>query len=149
MLDSLDTLIAFALIFTIVSLLITILVQMITSFLSLRGKNLAWGIAEAFEAIAPELKAEVKGRGKLLADNLLKDPLISDSQIGSKVKAANVVRADELFDLLHRIATGKKPGTPHEVKNDVIALFKSLGVPDSVFEVAEAEKARIEAFKVN
>ena len=80
MLDSLDTLIAFALIFTVVSLLITIVVQMITSILNLRGHNLAWGVAEAFEAIAPDLKAEVEGRAKKLADHLLKDDLISDFQ---------------------------------------------------------------------
>lgn len=139
MLDSLDTLIAFTLIFTVVSLLITIVVQMITSLLNLRGKNLAWGIAEAFEAIAPELEAAVAGRGKLLADYLLKDPLISDSQIGSKVKPATAVRADELFDLLHRIATGKKTGTKDGIKNDVITLFKGLGVPDYIFEMAADE----------
>ena len=61
MLDSLDTLIAFALIFTIVSLLITIILQIIVSMLNLRGHNLAWGVAEAFEAMVPELKAEAKG----------------------------------------------------------------------------------------
>lgn len=149
MLDSLDTLIAFALIFTIVSLLITIVVQMITSFLNLRGKNLAWGIAEAFEAITPELKAEVKGKGKALADYLLKDPLISDSQIGNKVKPASAVRADELFDLLHRIATGKKPGTPAEIKNDVVALLKSLGVPASVFELLASEKEKLQTLKAD
>ena len=132
MLDSLDTLLAFTLIFTVVSLLITIVVQMITSFLNLRGRNLAWGIAEAFEAIAPGLEAKKDTGAKSLADHLLKDDLLSDSQIWKWTYRTNAVRADELFDLLHRIATGKKTKTgdkttPEEeikIKNDVITLLK-------------------------
>jgi hypothetical protein len=137
MLDSLDTLIAFTLIFTVVSQLITIIVQMITSWSNLRGGNLAWGIAEAFEAIAPGLArdwadpatnttkscwprlnklsfifgsklASNDTLAKRLADHCLSDRLISDCQFGDKVWAASAVRPDELFDLLHRIATGKK-----------------------------------------
>ncbi|NBV22074.1 MAG: hypothetical protein EBS05_09165 [Proteobacteria bacterium] len=149
MFESVDTLIAFALIFTVVSLLITIVVQIVASALNLRGKNLAWGIAEAFEAIAPELEAEEKGRGKLLADHLLQDHLLSDAQIGESVKLASAVRADELFALLHRIATDQKPGTPAAIKNDVIVLFKSLGVPASVFELVESEKQRLAALKAD
>lgn len=137
MLDSLDTLIAFALIFTVVSLLITIAVQMITSAANLRGKNAAWGLAETFETIAPDLAAQVEGKGKALADHLLKDPLISDNQIGKSVKMAAAVRADEMFDLLHRIATGKKPSTPDEIKGHVITLLINLGVDKSIFEKAE------------
>ena len=149
MLDSIDTLIAFTLIFTVVSLFITILVQMITAYFNMRGKNLVWGVAEAFEAIAPELKSEVRGKGKELADHLLKDPLLSDSQIRGAVKLTSAVRADELFDLMHRIATNKKPGTPEEIKKNVITLFKSLGVPDSVFTVAEAEMTKLTDLKAN
>lgn len=147
MLDSLDTLIGFALIFTIVSLLITILVQIVASVLNLRGRNLLWGVAEAFEAIAPELKAKAEGGGMELAEHLLKDSLISDSQIGQWVGTAKAVRAKELFALLHSIAIGKKPDTPPEMKNHVITLFKNLGVPASVFELVESEKTKLEALK--
>ncbi len=147
MLDSLDTLIAFVLIFAIVSLLITIVVQMVTSLFNLRGRNLAWGIAEAFEAIAPELKSGVGEKGKQLANHLLKDPLISDSQVKQYVGMAKAVRPDELFDLLHRIAVSRKPGTPHEIQRDVIHLFKSLGVPESVFELVESERRKLEALR--
>jgi hypothetical protein len=179
MLDSLDTLIGFALIFTVVSLLITILVQAITSLLNLRGKNLAWGVAEAFEAIAPELVAEKKERGKALADHLLKDPLISDSQFGRLVGKATAVRPEELFDLLHRIAIGKKEvakenkpkesdlwatiksffrwcfnlfqkkSEPTDIKQEVIILFKNLGVPADVFVMAEEEKVRLQNLKAD
>ena len=77
MLDSLDTLIAFTLIFTVVSLLVTIVVQMITSALNLRGCNLSYGLAETFETINPDLAKDAKK----LAENLLRDPLLSDKQL--------------------------------------------------------------------
>lgn len=149
MLDSLDTLIAFAVIFAVVSLLITIVVQMISSALNLRGRNLAWGIAEAFEAINPELSKTVqasagtryekfmgwlkslprkflpaKSPAKGLADHCLNDTLLSDFQFAGMHWSGSAVRADELFALLHRIATGKKPGTPPEIQADVIALVQ-------------------------
>ncbi|MDB6027381.1 MAG: hypothetical protein JWM68_3604 [Verrucomicrobiales bacterium] len=158
MLDSLDTLIGFALIFTVISLLLTIAVQLVTSLSNLRGKNLSWGVAEAFEAIAPDLKAKAGGQGKRLADQLLKDPLISDSQFGRWVGKTNAVRAEELFDLLHRIAIGKKTFTPDQldknttpaqIRDDVIALFKNLGVPAHVFEMAAEEKAKLEKLKTD
>ena len=55
MLDSLDTLIAFVLIMLVVSLLITIVVQMCASTLNLRGQNLLSALENAFAAIAPSL----------------------------------------------------------------------------------------------
>lgn len=134
MLDSLDTLIAFVLIITVVSLLITIVVQMITSALNLRGKNVAWALAETFEAIEPKLAAQTKGLGKQLADHVLKDSLLSDVQFGPVVRPASAIRADELFDVLHRIATDKKAGTPTDIQNSVIRLFSALGVDKSVLE---------------
>ena len=149
MLDSLDTLIAFALIFTVVSLLITIVVQIITSSLNLRGKNLAWGVAEAFQAIAPDLEATAKGRGKNLADHLLKDSLLSDRQVFSWVGKAEAVRPEELFAVLHSIAVGNRPGTPAQIEEDAVALFKSLGVPAGVFDLVAADKAQLEALNAD
>lgn len=171
MLDSLDTLIAFALIFTVVSLLITVIVQMISAALNLRGMNLAWGISEAFDAIAPDLgtkapkEAENVGQivwqfivrqyrklfpkttaSKKLADHCLNDTLISDSQFLGFKGRASAVRTDELFDLLQRIATGRKPlGTEgdHEIRQHAVALFKALGVPENVFTLVENEVSQL------
>jgi hypothetical protein len=52
MLDSVDTLIAFVLIMLVVSLLITIAVQMVSAALNLRGVNLAQGLKMTFGVIA-------------------------------------------------------------------------------------------------
>lgn len=136
MLDSLDTLIGFALIFAVTSLLITIVVQIVTSLFNLRGQNVAWGLAETFETIAPQLEAQRKGLGKKLADHLLRDSLLSDVQLGSWVRPASAIRPDELFDVLYRIAAGKKEGTPDDIRSSVLELFASLGIERSAFEAA-------------
>jgi len=75
MLQSLDTLIAFVLIMTVTSLLVTILVQMFSAVLSLRGKNLANALALTFQTVAPSLG----GQAHALAARILSDPLLSDS----------------------------------------------------------------------
>ena len=138
MLDSLDTLIAFTLIFTVVSLLITIVVQMISTACNLRGRNLAWALAETFEAIEPTLVAKAKAKGKTLADHVLGDPLISDKQIFGRVMNATALRPPELFDVLHRIATGKKPDVSANIRDDVLGLFRALGVSKEDLELAGA-----------
>src|SRR3954471_8711294 len=55
MLNTLDTVIAFAVIMTVLSLLITLVVQMVSATLSLRGKNLANALALTFQTIDPTM----------------------------------------------------------------------------------------------
>lgn len=131
MLDSLDILIGFALIFTVVSLLVTIVVQMITSAMNLRGRNLAWGVAETFEAIEPELAAKTGSLGKRVADHVLKDPLLSDNQIFLWCGRTTAVRPEELFDLLHRIASGRKKVNDAKIQAGVKKLFARLGLSEA------------------
>src|SRR5215468_10844857 len=75
MLNTLDTVIAFAVIMTVISLLITIIVQMVSAALSLRGKNLANALALTFQTIDPNLQQ----RAYSLANQILRDPIFSDS----------------------------------------------------------------------
>jgi hypothetical protein len=75
MLNTLDTVIAFAVIMTVLSLLITLVVQMVSAAFSLRGKNLANALALTFQTIDPTI-------GKCahsLAAQILRDPIFSDS----------------------------------------------------------------------
>ena len=62
MLDSLDTLIAFVLIMLVVSLLITIAVQMSAAVLNLRGWNLLVGLKNTFAVIAPDTQGKALSR---------------------------------------------------------------------------------------
>ena len=78
MLEKLDTLIAFAVVMLGVSLLITILTQIISTALGLRGSNLLWGLETLFQELAPGLAAVGVEPGDL-AKKILQDRLISDS----------------------------------------------------------------------
>ena len=76
MLEKLDTLIAFAVVMLGLSLIITILTQIVSSVLGLRGSNLLWGIETLFKELAPHLP---DGEPKSLAKEILQHQLISDS----------------------------------------------------------------------
>jgi len=75
MLNTIDTVIAFAVIMTVLSLLITIVVQMVSSAFSLRGKNLANALALTFQTIDPKIGEHAHS----LAAQILRDPIFSDS----------------------------------------------------------------------
>jgi len=78
MLEKLDTLIAFAVVMLGLSLIITILTQIISAFLGLRGSNLLWGIKTLFSELAPGLSAAGL-QPETLAKDILQHELISDS----------------------------------------------------------------------
>jgi hypothetical protein len=75
MLNTIDTVIAFAVIMTVLSLLITIVVQMVSGAFSLRGKNLANALALTFQTIDPNIGKYANS----LAAQILRDPIFSDS----------------------------------------------------------------------
>ncbi|HEX8279993.1 MAG TPA: hypothetical protein VF551_01340, partial [Chthoniobacterales bacterium] len=125
MLQSIDTAIAFVLIMTVASLFVTILVQMASAALSLRGKNLANALALTFQNIAPSVSAQAHQ----LAARILSDPLLSDStrtpkdyseraasdepprtrpwhftDVFGATRLANAVRPEEVYGVLKRLA---------------------------------------------
>jgi hypothetical protein len=80
MLNTIDTVIAFAVIMTVLSLIITIVVQMVSTTFSLRGKNLANALALTFQTIDPKIGEYAHS----LAAQILRDPIFSDSVWRSK-----------------------------------------------------------------
>ena len=82
MLNTIDTVIAFAVIMTVLSLLITIVVQMVSAALSLRGKNLANALALTFQTIDPNIGKYAHS----LAAQILRDPIFSDSLLQKKTR---------------------------------------------------------------
>jgi hypothetical protein len=150
MLESLDTLIAFVLIMLVVSMLITICVQMASAALNLRGKYLGQGLAHTFNTILPDLQ----DHADTIACRILSGRLLSDSKmpIGPNdadkerqarenfKRCATAVRPDEVFDALHRIATGRNPRLD-DLKDDASRLLKGLGVSDAVLQRAQAAVA--------
>jgi len=115
MLNTIDTVIAFAVIMTVLSLLITIVVQMVSAGLSLRGKNLANALALTFQTIDPKLQKQAHS----LTAQILRDPIFSDSVWRMKDRQlrgnaatqaqAKVERADKNLRLAERRLAAVKP----------------------------------------
>jgi len=84
MLNTLDNVIAFAVIMTVLSLLITLVVQMVSAALSLRGKNLANALALTFQTIDPSIGKYAHS----LAAQILRDPIFSDSLSQNKTRGS-------------------------------------------------------------
>ena len=86
MLHTLDIVIGFALIMTVLSLFITILVQMVSTGLALRGKNLANALSLTFQTIDPKIGEQAHS----LAAQILRDPIFSDSIWRKKSRVVDV-----------------------------------------------------------
>lgn len=100
MLKQLDVLIGFAVVMSIVSMLIMAISQMVLSGLQLRGKQLMDALEAMFKTIKPDLGAEAKG----LAEAVLKHPLISDSaKSGGSRALASAIRPEELLEILKKL----------------------------------------------
>jgi hypothetical protein len=149
MLDSLDTLIAFVLIMLVVSLLITIVVQMCSAFLNLRGLNLLKGLGKTFAVILPDVASladteDKEKNAKKLASFILKGRLISDSSFIKHWpkwwRFATAARPDEIFDSIHRIAAGQRSapdGLKQTAQRVLTALGLNAGTLDDALETAK------------
>jgi hypothetical protein len=131
MLLYLDTLIGFAVVMLVISLLITILTQMVSALLSHRGSNLRWGLKTLFEKIDPKAYSLLTANAETLANEVLRHPLISDSWFsGNRVaqriagevpwlatlfnrfQLASAIRPQELVDVLRSIAANLPASLP-------------------------------------
>lgn len=139
MLNSIDTLIAFVTIMLVVSMLITIAVQILAAAMNLRGMNLARGLTHTFTTILPGIEEQAKG----FADQILSGRLLSDS--GARRffgnRRATAVRPDEVFDEIHRIATGRCEATA-DVRHNARNILIALGVDPTVLDQAANQIAQ-------
>lgn len=108
MLDRLDTLIAFATIMLGISLLITILNQMVGALFAYRGRQLKNGIIDLIGTLDPDLAPQAA----TIANDVLTHQLVSDSifarvQWGLKRwKLATSIRPEELTKVLRALSSG-------------------------------------------
>jgi hypothetical protein len=114
MLKQVDTVIGFIVIMSVVSLLIMIATQVLSSLFALRGQNLADSLEALFRKVDPLIPANDV---KKLIHNALTDPLISDSVLSTDRKGggwwgrlrtrwmrASAIRPDELLAHLYKEA---------------------------------------------
>jgi hypothetical protein len=123
MLSTLDTVIAFAVIMTVLSLLITILVQMASAAFSLRGKNLANALSLTFQTIDPKIGEQAHS----LAAQILRDPIFSDSIWRNKSRLTIGPRAQLLIDAERKLkeALQEAAKTPGDASNEAVAKAKA------------------------
>lgn len=153
MLQSLDALIAFIVILLTVSLLVTILVQIFSAALCLRGKSLANAVALTFQSIEPK----TGNNAYKLAQRILSDPLLSDATTTTKNlrtslsatqdkpwfalnpfngrHLANAIRPEEIHGLLKAMgATANNPPasppvTLPDLAATIVTQLKTLAAP--------------------
>jgi len=109
MLERIDTLIAFAAVMLGVSLLITIINQMIASLLGHRATYLRAGIKDLLETLDPALKPNLEK----ITDDVLTHKLATDSAFAHvawaprRWKLASTIRPEELAKLLKLVSAGQ------------------------------------------
>jgi hypothetical protein len=129
MLRQLDTLIGFVIVMLLASLLVTIITQIVSSALGLRGRNLADALVAMICKIDPDIKLQL---ATMLIDKVLTHPVISDSVLSMSSKKkwpigwkrATAIRPDELVQILKDIAgtTNIPQGTPTTISEAAAKL---------------------------
>ena len=156
MLNTLDTVIAFAVIMTVLSLLITIVVQMVSAALSLRGKNLANALALTFQTIDPNLEEQAHS----LANQILRDPIFSDSVWRAKKRPlrgntathaqARVERAEKDLQLANEQLATASTDDPAAIKQATATRDQAQNAVDVAKQALEDAKktANVETLTV-
>src|SRR6266581_1865655 len=140
MLNTIDTVIAFAVIMTVLSLIITIVVQMVSTTFSLRGKNLANALALTFQTIDPKIGEYAHS----LAAQILRDPIFSDSlwRPKDRVQIVPDAKTQALID-----AEKKLKETETQLAGDPTDIHKQAAVKAAQRKVSVA-KAGVRIRKV-
>jgi hypothetical protein len=134
MLNTIDTVIAFAVIMTVLSLLITIVVQMVSAAFSLRGKNLANALALTFQTIDPNIGQHAHS----LAAQILRDPIFSDSMWRRKARPILDEAAQKFITAQRKLrgAQLRKADDPNrdsaisKARTEVDAAKRGLTIPE-------------------
>lgn len=82
-LQYLDTIFGFVVILLAVSLLISILTQIISSVLALRGRNLMWGVSTLLKTAEPKLEKAEEVAKEVLTHSALSDSIFSENHKGA------------------------------------------------------------------
>lgn len=108
-LEHFDSIFAFVIIITGVSLIVTLLNQAVSAALGLRGSQLRWGL----ETLLANLDPSLKQHAKTISEKVLQHPLISDSAFSrfnnillNRWRLASAIRQDELMHILQLLANG-------------------------------------------
>jgi hypothetical protein len=122
-LQHVDTMIGFSVTMLLLSLLVTVLVQAVSTLLNLRGVNLLWGVTGMLQRLAP-LGEDIANR---VAREVLKHPSLASAPklLPERLRYAVAVRSDELLRVL-RVLDGS-PGLADDVKAGITKILEGVG----------------------
>src|SRR6516162_2566854 len=98
MLKTIDVFIGLSLVMLLLSMIVTVMTQAITSLLNSRGKNLLSGVADMLEQIQPGIDRQI---AEDIARAALTHPLVS----GPNGSLGSVIHREELTKLLLELGT--------------------------------------------
>jgi len=154
MLGYLDTLIGFAVVMLVISILITVLTQMVSALINHRGSNLKWGITTLLSNIDAKQFPVLSKNADTVAQALLTHCLVSDSWFSGNKVARTLGRIRPIGVLFRRfqLATAIRPGeftailqylsstTFAEDKELAADIAKMLGLADPGAAIENQEK---------
>jgi len=129
-LEHIDSILAFVLIVTGVSLIITALNQMVSALLGLRGTHLRW----ALTTLLTNVDQDLAKHARQISEAVLHHSLISDSSFSRwnvrlfrRWRLASAIRLDELIDILRHLAKPPPEQPPPDGKENVETWDVALG----------------------
>jgi len=155
MLKTLDVLIGLSVVMLLMSMIVTVITQFVTTMLNSRGKHLLQGLVDILRQIDPSLEPVIAGK---IARAILLHPLIQDV----RGRLGNVVHREELTKLLLELAAGSGPqaleadaktallktlaatgackgGTAAEMESQLRATIQNIGALALQLELAHPE----------
>ncbi len=145
MLKTLDIFIGLSLVMLLVSMIVTVITQAVTTFLNSRGKHLMKGISDMLEQLDPGITRKI---AEEISTAALTHPLVSNGN----GKLGGVIHREELTKLLLELASGNPPqalspeaqGALHEalVKNGIC----QPGTPEQIQSQVRQRMEGIRAF---
>ncbi|HEX2642687.1 MAG TPA: hypothetical protein VHU81_06825, partial [Thermoanaerobaculia bacterium] len=135
-LERLDTVIAFAVVMLLLSLLITTIVQMALLVTMRRGRNLLWGVERLLSQVDPRLEQHARD----IAESVLRHPAVSHM---TRARAL-AIRQEELVRLLRDLASGRGPQSGKPLKEEAKAALAAV-LQDPATGLSAQQVAQIQA----
>lgn len=120
-LEHFDTVLSFAVVMLLLSLQVTILVQVVVAISGLRGWNLSWSLTQLLKQIGPTLNLE--GYTTKLSREILKHPALTHTWTLLGRRKATAIRPAELLRVLEDLATNPNSALDTAAKQTVAAAL--------------------------
>lgn len=139
LLKNVDTVLAFAAVMLILSLIVTTIVQMLASLLSLRGHNLVWGVSRLFQQLDPAFT-------KTIADELLRKLLRHPAVVRSLGRVTQAVSKEEFVQLANDMLRNNQVSLSEDAKKTLQGyLAQTVASLPAGQQIAQAAAAGVAA----